>query len=241
MPTGCAIAIIMDGNGRWASRQGLPVTEGHRAGGKALRRTVEAALDLEIGELTVYAFSTENWRRSPAEVAGIMQLFGEMLDTEVPDLHSQGVRMRFLGRRQEISPELQQRMEWAEQMTGANTRMMLAIAFNYGGRAEVIDAARTVVEQGGVEALDEQSVSRHLYLSDMREPDMIIRTAGEQRVSNFMLWQGAYSELHFTDTLWPDFGISDLQVALDDLDGRERRYGGRSDAVDASAATGGDA
>ena len=231
MPTGCAIAIIMDGNGRWASRQGLPVTEGHRAGGKALRRTVEAALDLEIGELTVYAFSTENWRRSPAEVAGIMQLFGEMLDTEVPDLHLQGVRMRFLGRRQEISPELQQRMEWAEQMTGDNTRMTLAIAFNYGGRAEVIDAARTVVEQGGVEALDEGSVSRHLYLSDMREPDMIIRTAGEQRVSNFMLWQGAYSELHFTDTLWPDFGIGDLQVALDDLDGRERRYGGRSDAV----------
>lgn len=230
LPTGCSVAIIMDGNGRWAQRRNLPVTEGHRAGGRALRRTVEAALDLGIAELTVYAFSTENWTREPAEVAGLMQLFSELLTTETPDLHKQGVQMRFLGRQDGLPTDLVAQMREAEQLTVANDRMTLAIAFNYGGRAEVVDAARKVVLAHGVDALSEAAISSALYEPSMREPDVIVRTAGELRTSNFMIWQGAYAELVFLDTLWPDFGLDDLTEVLQQYAGRERRYGGRVEA-----------
>ena len=221
----------MDGNGRWAVRRGLPVTEGHRVGGTALRRATEAALDLRISELTVYAFSTENWRREAPEVEGIMELFVELLTREVPDLHEEGVRMRFMGRRAGLSDHVVERMEWAESTTHDNTSMTLTIAFNYGGRAEIVDAARAIAADGGVEAITEDSLSGALYLPDLRDPDMIIRTAGEQRTSNFLIWQGAYAELVFTDTLWPDFDIGDLSAALREYGQRERRFGGRDAAA----------
>lgn len=227
VPRGLSVAIIMDGNGRWAAQRDVPVTEGHRAGGKALRRTVEAALELGVRELTVYAFSTENWRRSPDEVAGIMSLFLELLEREAPDLHEQGVRMRFMGRREGLDDSLLQRMRWAEQLTLDNERMTLVIAFNYGGRAEIVDAARELARAGSADAIDETAISSALYLPDLREPDVIVRTAGEQRTSNFLLWQGAYSELVFTDTLWPDFDASALRDALATFARRERRFGGR--------------
>ncbi|MBC7644090.1 MAG: di-trans,poly-cis-decaprenylcistransferase [Thermoleophilia bacterium] len=226
----------MDGNGRWATRRDLPVTEGHRAGGTALRRATEAALDLHVSELTVYAFSTENWRREAPEVEGIMELFVELLTREVPDLNEEGVRMRFMGRREGLSGHVIERMEWAESATVTNTRMTLTIAFNYGGRAEIVDAARALAARDGADAITEESISAALYLGDLRDPDLIIRTAGEQRTSNFMVWQGAYSELVFTDTLWPDFNIADLAAALRDYAHRERRFGGRDAAVPTIAA-----
>lgn len=223
------IAIIMDGNGRWARRQGLSVTEGHREGGRALRRVTEAALDLGVRELTVYAFSTENWRRDADEVAGIMQLFVELVTREAPALVERGCRMRFLGRREGLEREIVERMEWAEQLTCAATRMSLVIAFNYGGRAEIVDAARRVAREGGIDAITEESISGALYAPDLAEPDLIIRTAGEQRISNFLVWQGAYSELVFTDTLWPDFSTDDLAAALREYGRRDRRFGGRAE------------
>lgn len=225
LPHGLAIGIIMDGNRRWAQRRHVPVTAGHRAGATALRRTVEAAIELSVAELTVYAFSTENWSRPKREVNGIMRLFAEMLEREVPELHRQGVRVRFLGRREGLSEALLERMDASEQMTATNTTMTLAIAFNYGGRAEVVDAARALIERG--QELTEDGLSQAMYEPQMRDPDLVIRTSGEQRMSNFLLWEAAYSEFVFIDTLWPDFGIEDLAAAIREFAERERRYGGR--------------
>ena len=223
-----SVAIIMDGNGRWAESRGLPVAEGHRAGTKALRRTVEAAIDLGIESLTVYAFSTENWTRPPDEVDALMEIFHETIDRELPDLCKQGVRTRFIGRRDRAPDELRRRMEEPETETAANSRLELWIAFDYGGRAEIVDAARRLVEDGvAAEAVDEEALGRRLYAPELPDPDLLIRTSGELRVSNFLLWQLAYAELVFVDTLWPDFGDEDLRTALDQYARRRRRFGGR--------------
>jgi undecaprenyl diphosphate synthase len=223
-----SVAIIMDGNGRWAESRGLPVAEGHRAGTKALRRTVEAAIDLGIESLTVYAFSTENWARPPDEVDALMEIFHETIDRELPDLCKQGVRTRFIGRRDRAPDELRRRMDELETETAANSRLELWIAFDYGGRAEIVDAARRLVEDGvAAEAVDEEALGRRLYAPELPDPDLLIRTSGELRVSNFLLWQLAYAELVFVDTLWPDFGDEDLRTALDQYARRRRRFGGR--------------
>jgi undecaprenyl diphosphate synthase len=215
------VAIIMDGNARWAKARGLPVLEGHREGAKVLKQIVKDAVKLGIKELTVYAFSTENWQRPRDEVEGLMDMFAELIDSETPELNEEGVRMRFIGRRREVSERLQERMAWAEAETIGNTRMKLFVAFNYGGRAEILDAANRF--KGGTE----EDFRRFLYAPDMTDPDLLIRTSGEIRTSNFLLWQCAYSELVFTDTLWPDFSEDDLRTALDEFEARRRRFGAR--------------
>ena len=219
------VAIIMDGNGRWAERRGLPVAEGHRAGTKALRRTVEAAIDLGVETLIVYAFSTENWSRPEGEVEDLMEIFGETIERELPDLARQGVRARFLGRRDRAPEELRTQMEGLEEETAHNERLNLWIAFDYGGRAELVEAARRIVESG-VEP-DEESLRANLYAPELPDPDLLIRTSGELRISNFLLWQLAYSELVFLDVLWPDFGSRELEDALAAYAQRRRRFGGR--------------
>ena len=216
-----SIAIIMDGNARWATERGLPVLEGHRQGAQALKRTVRDAVKLNVAELCVYAFSTENWSRPSDEVDGLMQMFVELIESETPELDEEGVRMRFIGRPQGISAELRDRMRWAEAQTADNERMMLYVAFNYGGRAEVLDAAERY--QGG----GEKEFRAALYAPEMRDPDLVIRTSGERRLSNFLLWQSAYSELYFSEALWPDFDREHLIEALDELDARQRRFGAR--------------
>jgi undecaprenyl diphosphate synthase len=215
------VAIIMDGNARWAQAHGLPVLEGHRRGAKTLKETVKTAVRLGIEELAVYAFSTENWSRPRDEVEGLMAMFAELIDSETPELNEQGVRMRFIGRRDEVSERLQNRMNWAEGETEGNSRMTLFVAFNYGGRAEIVDAAARF--QGG----SEEDFARCLYAPEMSDPDILIRTSGEQRTSNFLLWQCAYSELVFSETLWPDFAEADLQGAMDEVAARDRRFGAR--------------
>jgi undecaprenyl diphosphate synthase len=228
LPTGTRVAIIMDGNGRWAERHGVSVTDGHRAGADALHRTTEAALELGVRELTVYGFSTENFGRDPDEVAGIMQLFVEQVEREAPIMRERRSRMCFMGRRELLGDEIRERMRWAEQLTDIPDPVMtLCIAFAYGGRAEIVDAARAVVAAGGPEALDEDAIRDHLYRPELGDPDLIVRTAGEQRTSNFLVWQSAYSELVFTDVLWPDFGEQQLRAALAEYGTRERRFGGR--------------
>jgi len=215
------VAIIMDGNARWAESQGLPVLAGHRRGAKTLKETVMSAVRLGIEELTVYAFSTENWTRPREEVEGLMALFAELIDSETPELNEEGVRMRFIGRREEVSERLQDRMAWAEQETASNERMSLFVAFNYGGRAEIVDAA-TRFQGGG-----EKDFAACLYAPEMTDPELLIRTSGEARISNFLLWQCAYSEIILTDTLWPDFSEDDLRAALEEFDERGRRFGAR--------------
>jgi undecaprenyl diphosphate synthase len=223
-----SVAIILDGNARWAASRGLPVAEGHREGTRAVRRTVEAALDLEVESLTLYAFSTENWTRPPDEVETLMEIFSETIDRELPDLAAQGVRTRFLGRRDRAPAELQAKMATLEQETVANTRLSLWIAFDYGGRAELVEAARRLIESGvAAEDVDEDLFAQNLYEPDLPDPDLLIRTSGELRISNCLLWQLAYSELVFVDTLWPDFGEDDLRAALDEYASRHRRFGGR--------------
>ncbi len=218
----------MDGNGRWARKRGLPVAAGHRAGTKALRRTVEAAIDLGIESLTVYAFSTENWSRTPEEVAALMEIFGETIERELPDLCKQGVRCRFIGRRDRAPADLQAKMAGLEQETAGYDRLDLWIAFDYGGRAEIVEATRRIVEAGiDPSEIDEDVVAAHLYAPEMPDPDLIIRTSSELRVSNFLLWQLAYAELVFVDTLWPDFGEKELREALAAYARRRRRFGGR--------------
>jgi undecaprenyl diphosphate synthase len=219
------VAIIMDGNGRWAERQGLPVAEGHREGTKALRRTVEAGIDLGVETLIVYAFSTENWSRPEGEVEDLMEIFGETIERELPDLARQGVRARFLGRRDRAPDELRAQIEGLEEETAHNDRLNLWIAFDYGGRAELVEAARRLVE-AGVEP-DEESLRANLYAPELPDPDLLIRTSGELRISNFLLWQLAYSELVFLDVLWPDFGAEELEDALAAYARRRRRFGGR--------------
>ncbi|HVM57152.1 MAG TPA: polyprenyl diphosphate synthase [Gaiellaceae bacterium] len=223
-----AVAIIMDGNGRWAAAHGVDVAEGHRAGSRALRPIVETAIDVGIDSLTVYAFSTENWTRSAEEVAALMEIFGETIDRELADLAAQGVRTRFIGRRDRAPDWLQARMADLEEATADKLRLSLWIAFDYGGRAELVEAARRLLEEGVEPAdVDEELLARHLYAPAMPDPDLVIRTSGEFRVSNFLLWQSAYSEFVFTDTLWPDFGPDEFRRSLEDYAGRRRRFGGR--------------
>jgi undecaprenyl diphosphate synthase len=222
------VAIIMDGNGRWARRRGLPTAAGHRAGTRALRRTVEAAPDLGVRSLAVYAFSTENWGRPADEVAELMTLFADTIRREFPDLHRQGVRVRFVGRRDRCPPDLLAQMREMEERTSANRRLDLWVAFDYGARDEIVYAIRGLIASGAApEEIGEESVAAHLYAPEMPDPDLVIRTSGELRISNFFLWQAAYSELHFTQTLWPDFGEADLKEALDAYATRRRRYGRR--------------
>ena len=223
-----SVAIIMDGNSRWAAEHGLTVADGHREGTRALRRTVEAAIDLGIESLTVYAFSTENWLRPPAEVDALMEIFSETIDRELPDLAEQGVRTRFLGRRDRVSPELRERMADLELETAHRERLNLWIAFDYGGRAELAHAVKRIVAQGlSPEEVDEDVLARFLYAPELPDPDLLIRTSGELRISNFLLWQLAYSELVFTDRRWPEFGPDDLRAAVVEYAARQRRFGGR--------------
>ncbi len=218
----------MDGNGRWAAARGLPVAEGHREGARALRRTVEAAIDLDVRSLAVYAFSTENWTRPADEVEAIMELLEETIDRELPDLAKQGVRTRFFGRRDRVPDALREKMAALETETAANERLLLWIAFDYGSRAELVEAARRLVSDGvGAEDVSEDSFAQRLDAPDLPDPDLVIRTSGELRLSNFLLWQSAYSELVFTDALWPDFGQAQLEEALDAYRQRGRRFGGR--------------
>jgi undecaprenyl diphosphate synthase len=222
------VAIVMDGNGRWARAHGLDVPEGHRAGSRALRPVVETAIDLGVESLTVYAFSTENWSRSAGEVEALMEIFGETIDRELDDLASQGVRTRFVGRRDRAPAWLQARMAALEGATAGETRLNLWIAFDYGGRAELVEAARRLVASGiAVEDVDEAALARNLYAPEMPDPDLVIRTSGELRVSNFLLWQSAYAEFVFTDTLWPDFGPGEFRAAIEEYASRRRRFGGR--------------
>jgi undecaprenyl diphosphate synthase len=219
--TASYVAIITDGNGRWAQQRGLPVADGHQAGADTVKARLRDAADLGVRELTVYSFSTENWSRDPEEVAALMEMFSERILGETPELHEEGVRMRFIGRRDNVAGELIEQMEWAEETTAANQRITLFVAFNYGGRAEIVDAARRF--EGG----DEADFAKLLYAPEMHDPDLVIRTSGEQRLSNYLLWQSAYSELHFTDVLWPDFSRGDLEAALEAYGSRGRRFGGR--------------
>jgi undecaprenyl diphosphate synthase len=215
------VAIITDGNGRWAQRRGLPVVEGHRAGADTVKARLRDAVDLGIRELTVYSFSTENWSRPPAEVAALMQMFAERIDAETPELREEGVRMRFIGRRAGVTGELVERMDWAEAETAHNDRITLFVAFNYGGRAEILDAAERYGGGG------EEAFRRCLYAPEMHDPDLLIRTSGERRLSNYLMWQCAYSEFVFTDVLWPDFSREDLEAALGEYAARGRRFGRR--------------
>ena len=215
------VAIITDGNGRWAEREGLPTLAGPEAGADVVKARLRDSVEFGVEELTVYSFSTENWSRSPEEVAGLMRMFGERIDRETPELHEEGVRMRFIGRRDRISGELVERIDWAEETTAANDRIKLFVCFDYGGRAEIVDAARSF------EGESEEEFRRHLYAPEMHDPDLLIRTSGEQRISNYLLWQCAYSEFVFRDELWPDFGRDAFEDSLRIYEERQRRFGSR--------------
>jgi undecaprenyl diphosphate synthase len=215
------VAIITDGNGRWASQRGLPPIEGHSAGADVVKERLRDAVEFGIAELTVYSFSTENWSRPNEEVHGLMRMFGDRIDRETPELHEEGVRMRFIGRREGIDADLIRRMDWAESLTADNTRITLFVAFNYGGRAEILDAAERY--EGGGEA----EFQNGLYAPEMHDPDLLIRTSGEQRISNYLLWQCAYSEFVFREELWPDFSREAFAEALEEFRARRRRFGAR--------------
>jgi undecaprenyl diphosphate synthase len=222
------IAIIMDGSGRGAKRHGVAVSEGHREGTRALRRTVEAAIDVGVETLAVFAFSTENWARPSDEVADLMEIFAETIDREFPDLTRQGVRTRFFGRRDRVPPDLLEKMAGLESQTASKRRLNLWVAFDYGGRGELVEAARRVVQDGvAADDVDDTAISARLYAPELDGLDLLIRTSGEHRISNFMLWEAAYAELVFTETLWPDFAEKDLLEAIDEFARRQRRFGGR--------------
>jgi undecaprenyl diphosphate synthase len=216
------VAIITDGNGRWAQQRGLPVIEGHRAGADVVKARLRDAVELGVEELTVFSFSTENWTRPSEEVEGLMRMMGERIANETPELSAEGVRMRFVGRREGVPPQLVELMEWAEETTAGNDRIVFFVAFNYGGRAEIVDAARSF--QGD----SEEEFRSHLYAPEMHDPDLLIRTSGERRVSNYLLWQCAYSELVFRDELWPDFDRAAFEESLREYETRQRRFGARS-------------
>jgi undecaprenyl diphosphate synthase len=216
------VAIITDGNGRWAHQRGLPVVEGHRAGADTLKARLRDAAELGIEELTVYSFSTENWSRPEDEVRGLLEMMGERIGSETPELKAEGVRMRYIGRREGLDPALVDRMRWSEEETAVNDRIVLYVAFNYGGRAEILDAAQRF--EGG----SEEAFQRLLYAPEMNDPDLLIRTSGEQRLSNYLLWQCAYSELVFRDELWPDFDRAALEACLREYETRQRRFGSRA-------------
>jgi undecaprenyl diphosphate synthase len=215
------VAIITDGNGRWAQQRSLPVIEGHRAGADVVQARLRDAVELGVKELTIYSFSTENWSRPRDEVEALMRMLGERIDTETPELNDEGVRMRFIGRRDGLSPQLQERMDWAQELTDGNERITLFVAFNYGGRTEIVDAARAF------DGETEEEFRGHLYAPEMHDPDVLIRTSGEMRISNYLLWQCAYSEFVFRDELWPDFSREAFEASLDEFAERQRRFGAR--------------
>jgi undecaprenyl diphosphate synthase len=215
------VAIITDGNGRWAQGRDLPPIEGHRAGADVVKERLRDAVEFGLEELTVFSFSTENWSRPKDEVAGLMAMFRERIDRETPELHEEGVRMRFIGRREGLDPGLVEGIEWAEDLTRRNDRITLFVAFNYGGRAEIVDAAR------GFDGETEEDFRRRLYAPEMHDPDLLIRTSGELRISNYLLWQCAYSEFVFRDELWPEFTREAFQESLDEFEARRRRFGAR--------------
>jgi undecaprenyl diphosphate synthase len=222
------IGIIMDGNGRWARRRGHPASFGHRAGVRAIKRVLEGCEQLGVHVLSVYAFSTENWSRPRAEVRALMRLFHETMQREIDEMHRRGVRIVVSGRRDGLSSRMRDRIEEAAARTAGNTNGVLNVCLNYGGRAEIVDSVQQLVREGiPPDQIDEAAIASHLYHPDLPDPDLIIRTAGESRVSNFLLWQSAYAEMLVTDTLWPDFGVEDLKTAIADYNSRVRRFGGR--------------
>ncbi|HEX6859025.1 MAG TPA: polyprenyl diphosphate synthase [Caulobacteraceae bacterium] len=227
------VAIIMDGNGRWARRRGLPRTLGHREGVKALKRTVEAAPGCGVGVLTVFGFSTENWRRPPTEVSELMGLLKAYVESDLERLAREGVKIRILGRREGLKPDILDVIDRAERRTAANERFILQVAFNYGGRADIVDAARRLAQRAAAgevrpDAIDEAAFEAELSTSRAAPPDLIVRTSGEHRISNFLLWESAYAELVFQEVLWPDYGPEHLKAAIAEFRSRDRRYGGVS-------------
>jgi undecaprenyl diphosphate synthase len=216
------VAIITDGNGRWAQQRSLAPIEGHEAGADVVKARLRDAAEFGIRELTVFSFSTENWSRPKPEVEGLMRMFGQRIDAETPELNDEGVRMRFVGRREGVPEDLCERMDRAEQMTAANERITLFVAFNYGGRAEIVDAARRFAGDS------EEEFREHLYAPEMHDPDLLIRTSGELRISNYLLWQCAYSEFVFRDELWPDFSREAFEASLQEYEARRRRFGARA-------------
>jgi len=220
------VAIIMDGNGRWAQARGLPRLAGHRAGTENLRRVLRAAVEFGVQILTLYAFSTENWGRPESEVRGLLSIFERMIDRELLELHKEGVQLRHIGRLEHVSPKLEQKVLDAVELTKNNQRLILNVAFDYGGRAELVDAIRRITADGvPAEQIDESLVSSYLYTMDCPDPDLVVRTSGEMRLSNFLIWQAAYAEIYTTPPLWPDFGKDELYKALEDYNKRERRFG----------------
>lgn len=223
------VAIIMDGNGRWAKSRGLPRLAGHKAGTENLRRVIEACVEFGITTLTIYAFSTENWSRPESEVSSLMRLFYDVFDSELAELHRQGARLVHIGRLEggEVSPEMIQKIKNGEQLTRSNTRLTLNVAFNYGGRDEIVHAIQRIIEDGvNPEDVDEELVGHYMFTSLSPDPDLVIRTSGEQRTSNFLLWQTAYSEWYFPQVFWPDFDREELLAAIQEFASRERRFGG---------------
>jgi undecaprenyl diphosphate synthase len=220
------VGIIMDGNGRWAQARGLPRLAGHRAGTENLRRILRAAVEFGIRILTIYAFSTENWERPRDEVEGLLDIMERMIDRELPELHREGVQIRHIGRLERVPERLVTKIRQALDLTRNNQRLILNVAFNYGGRAEIVDAVRRIIQDGvPPEAVDEVLISRYLYTADLPDPDLIIRTSGEMRVSNFLIWQGAYAEYYVTPVYWPDFDKDEFYKALAEYARRERRFG----------------
>ena len=228
------VGIIMDGNGRWAKRRGLPRQMGHRAGVNNIQPVLEGCVEFGVKVLTIYAFSTENWHRPPEEVSGLMQLLGYTIRRRLSELHKNGVQIRHSGRLEGINPELQEQIRHALEVTKNNDRIILNVAFNYGGRSEILDAVRQVIRDGiDPDELTEEVFSRYLYTGDLPDPDLIIRTGGEYRLSNFLIWQAAYSEYYTTPTYWPDFDKDELYKALAEYAARERRFGRVPDATPA--------
>ena len=233
--TPCHVAIIMDGNGRWARRRRLPRIAGHRRGAEAVRAAVRACGERGIEYLTLFAFSSENWRRPPEEVALLMKLFRNALEREVDELHASGVRLKVVGDTRRFDPKLRKLIEHGEELTAQNRRLTLTIAANYGGRWDILQAmSRLLKDKPSLEQIDEELLAPYLAMSYAPEPDLFIRTGGEQRISNFLLWQLAYSELYFTDTLWPDFDAAALDAAIASFRGRERRFGRTSEQLEQS-------
>lgn len=222
------IAIIMDGNGRWAEKHFLPRLAGHQAGTENLREIIKACVEFGVKYLTVYAFSTENWKRSPDEVSGLLKILAESLEKELGELHKQGVQLRHIGRLERLNAELSQKIREAIELTRNNQRLILSIAWNYGGRDEIVYAVEQIIQEGiKSNEVDEETISRHLFTANLPDPDLVIRTSGEMRTSNFLPWQTAYSEWYFTPILWPDFKKAELEKAIQAYQQRERRFGGR--------------
>jgi len=226
------VAIIMDGNGRWARARRLPRLAGHRAGVENLRRVIDACVEFGIQYLTIYAFSTENWDRPRAEVRGLINILEDVIDRELKELHENGVQLRHIGDLDPLRSELQEKVRYAINLTSDNRKLVLNVAWNYGGRAEIVNAIQRMLADGLIEGeIDEELVSRYLFTADSPDPDLVIRTSGELRVSNFLIWQSAYAEWYITPTYWPDFGREELLQALRDYSQRERRFGRVSGAI----------